>query len=80
MRNSIKWLTVPVMGCLSLTACQETTTTKQTSKTVEAVSAFGAPGDKSTWAYSGKTGIGTSYEQYFNWASDKFPPKSELSC
>jgi len=27
-------------------------------------SAPGAPGAPSTWAYSGKTGIGTSYEQY----------------
>ncbi|NEP58587.1 MAG: glucan 1,4-alpha-glucosidase [Symploca sp. SIO2G7] len=28
--------------------------------------AFGAPGNSSIWAYAGKQGIGTSYEQYVN--------------
>lgn len=42
-------------GALSLAACED----------VEAPDmAPGAPGAASTWAYSGKTGIGTSYEAY----------------
>ena len=28
--------------------------------------AFGVPGASSVWAYAGKTGIGTAYEEYFN--------------
>ncbi len=32
-------------------------------QSIESV-APGAPGDKPFWAYSGKTGIGTSYEAY----------------
>jgi hypothetical protein len=30
------------------------------------VGAPGAPGAASTWSYAGKTGIGTSYEQYLD--------------
>ena len=50
---------------LSLTACQPAP--EQTGTTDKAVSAApGAPGLASTWSFAGKTGIGTSYEQYQN--------------
>ena len=42
-----------------ITGCFKSSDDKQTS-----VAAPGAPGKASTWAYSGKTGIGTSYETY----------------
>ncbi|ALQ08326.1 glucan 1,4-alpha-glucosidase [Pseudoalteromonas sp. Bsw20308] len=51
---------------LGLTACGAQNTnqsqTAQTSKTT----APGAPGNDPFWSYAGKTGIGTSYEQYQN--------------
>ncbi|KAA1156009.1 glycoside hydrolase family 15 protein [Pseudoalteromonas fuliginea] len=51
---------------LGLTACGAQNTnqsqTVQTSKTT----APGAPGSDPFWSYAGKTGIGTSYEQYQN--------------
>ncbi|HBW98517.1 MAG TPA: glucan 1,4-alpha-glucosidase, partial [Pseudoalteromonas sp.] len=52
---------------LGLTACgaQNTSTTNE-STTAQVTSAPGAPGAEPFWAYAGKTGIGTSYEQYQN--------------
>ena len=52
---------------LGLTACgaQNTSTTNE-STTAQGTSAPGAPGAEPFWAYAGKTGIGTSYEQYQN--------------
>lgn len=44
----------------SLNACNETPSRVKLNDTI----APGAPGAPPTWAYSGKTGIGTSYEQY----------------
>ncbi len=44
-------------AALALTACQP-----QQEKSSDI--APGAPGQTSTWSYAGKTGIGTSYEQY----------------
>lgn len=60
------------LGCvllgtlLSLGACDSdnTGTTPNTPNPTSLVTAPGAPGEISTWAYSGKTGIGTSYEAY----------------
>ena len=46
---------------LGLTACSSE---QSVNIAVEQVSAPGAPGVEPFWAYSGKTGIGTSYEQY----------------
>ncbi|MCF2915019.1 glucan 1,4-alpha-glucosidase [Pseudoalteromonas sp. Cn5-37] len=46
---------------LGLTACSSE---QSVNTAVEQVSAPGAPGVEPFWAYSGKTGIGTSYEQY----------------
>ncbi len=46
---------------LGLTACSSE---QSVNTSVEQVSAPGAPGVEPFWAYSGKTGIGTSYEQY----------------
>lgn len=44
-----------------LSACSEKSSSPQ-----QSVTAPGAPGKNSLWAYSGKTGIGTSFEQYTN--------------
>ncbi len=50
---------------LTLAACQPAPEqTVATDKTLSA--APGAPGVASTWSFAGKTGIGTSYEQYQN--------------
>lgn len=50
---------------LSLTACQPAS--EQATQPDKAIStAPGAPGLASTWSFAGKTGIGTSYEQYQN--------------
>ncbi len=38
--------------------------------------AFGAPGNPSVWAYAGKQGIGTSYEQYVN---STYPTTDKIS-
>lgn len=45
-------------SALLLGACSDKSTTS------ESIPAPGAPGNPSVWAYSGKTGIGTSFEQY----------------
>ncbi len=47
---------------LGLTACSSEQSVSTTALTQ--ISAPGAPGVEPFWAYSGKTGIGTSYEQY----------------
>lgn len=52
-------LTATAMA-LALSACGPTNNMEQTSI------APGAPGEKPYWAYSGKTGIGTSYEAYLD--------------
>ena len=48
---------------LGLTACSSEQAINNTQVT-EQLSAPGAPGAEPFWAYSGKTGIGTSFEQY----------------
>ncbi len=48
---------------LVLASCQNSHTDKDST---EITVAPGAPGQASVWAYSGKTGIGTSYEAYHN--------------
>ncbi|VUD61940.1 Glucoamylase [Thalassocella blandensis] len=53
-------LVMSVLG-VSLSGCNSTENDFNSS-----ASAPGAPGQASTWAYSGKTGIGTSFEQYLN--------------
>ncbi len=50
---------------LALAGCQPASQQPATQPTTAAASiAPGAPGQLSTWSYAGKTGIGTSYEQY----------------
>src|SRR5690606_19776790 len=49
-------------GLISLSACNSA---PESSTAVDKI-APGAPGQASTWAYSGKSGIGTSYEAYAN--------------
>ena len=51
---------------LGLTACSSEQTS--TSVITQQLTAPGAPGAEPFWAYSGKTGIGTSFEQYQNGA------------
>jgi len=50
-----------VAASLALIGCNQQ---KDTPTPANAVHAPGAPGAPSTWAYAGKNGIGTSYEQY----------------
>lgn len=47
-------------ACIALAACNKA----PESNAAATASAPGAPGQASTWAYAGKTGIGTSYEAY----------------
>ena len=61
-------ITASFLG-LSLSACSpaEDQSDASTETTTEVVKlAPGAPGVEPTWAFSGKTGIGTSYEPYVN--------------
>lgn len=55
-----------LLGSLALlTGCDSSPKEASTpGKTASALVAPGAPGDKPVWAFSGKTGIGTSYEAY----------------
>ncbi|WP_039912603.1 glucan 1,4-alpha-glucosidase [Cellvibrio mixtus] len=48
-------------GACLLVACSDKSTSPQ-----QPATAPGAPGKRSLWSYSGKTGIGTSFEQYSN--------------
>ncbi|MBW0281351.1 glucan 1,4-alpha-glucosidase [Shewanella xiamenensis] len=58
-----------LIGIASLTGCSPSapntdTSTQTVTKATDAQIAPGAPGNAPTWAFSGKTGIGTSYEPY----------------
>lgn len=59
------WL---LAGALALVACQPASEPSATAPSASSNSATliapGAPGSAPTWSYAGKTGIGTSYEQY----------------
>lgn len=61
MMKSVFTLTL-LSSALLLNACQPASQHAQTEPS--AVTAPGAPGAAATWSYAGKTGIGTSYEQY----------------
>jgi glucoamylase len=54
--------------CVFLSACSNeiSTHTNNSTQTTHATIAPRAPDNTATWAYAGKTGIGTSYEQYTN--------------
>ncbi|MCW3173970.1 glycoside hydrolase family 15 protein [Shewanella subflava] len=54
------------IGLLGLSACSEQPSAKADQITPSAASSVapGAPGAEPVWAFSGKTGIGTSYEPY----------------
>jgi len=80
MKVTIKKLSLALSVSI-LTACQAQTTIGLTEvvdeKTAQAIElnskaepsvAPGAPGQPPVWAYSGKTGIGSSYEQYVDGA------------
>ncbi|MEM5552657.1 glycoside hydrolase family 15 protein [Pseudoalteromonas neustonica] len=53
---------------LGLTACSSEQALTDSPKVTEQLSAPGAPGVDPFWAFAGKTGIGTSFEQYQNGA------------
>jgi glucoamylase len=59
-------LTLVVSSSLLLSSCSDHSSTS--SSAPSDVIAPGAPGNSSVWAYAGKTGIGTSFEQYTNGA------------
>lgn len=59
-------LALAICSSLLLSACSDHSSTSS-GAAADAV-APGAPGNPSVWAYAGKTGIGTSYEQYTNGA------------
>ena len=58
MMNQFFALTA-LTSALMLTGCQKAPATN-------VAVAPGAPGQVSTWSYAGKTGIGTSFEQYLD--------------
>lgn len=58
-------LALVVSSSLLLSACSDHSSTSSSAPTADAT-APGAPGNSSVWAYAGKTGIGTSFEQYTN--------------
>lgn len=60
-----------------LVAC-DTSTPHQQATPLQATSP-GAPGDASVWAYAGKTGIGTAYEQYLQKNYDESAPTGKVS-
>ncbi|WP_394132727.1 glucan 1,4-alpha-glucosidase [Shewanella maritima] len=62
-----KTISVAILG-LGLSACSQQSTTANTEAQAQTQLnvAPGAPGIDPTWAFSGKTGIGTSYEPYVN--------------
>ena len=61
----------------TLVGCQQPATSTAAVKL--AGSAPGAPGETPYWAYSGKTGIGTSYEQYHQLQYSNDAPTSTVS-
>jgi glucoamylase len=52
------------LGFATLSGCNQEQSRTTNTPQAEQLSAPGAPGAASTWAYSGKTGVGTSYEMY----------------
>ncbi|KPZ68311.1 Glucoamylase precursor [Shewanella sp. P1-14-1] len=68
-------INIAIIGAsiFALSACSETTANKDVPTSADTSSAVtqvqiapGAPGAAPTWAFSGKTGIGTSYEPYID--------------
>lgn len=64
-------LTIAVTGFLS--ACSPSSTQTEPAKPIESNIATGAPGNEPTWAFAGKTGIGTSYQAYDKEELEKSP-------
>lgn len=54
------------LACLFISSAIALSACKHSSKEITSTVAPGAPGAAAHWAYAGKTGIGTSYEQYTN--------------
>lgn len=73
--KSSRYLAVLLTAALS--ACG-TATSDQPAAPTQAT-APGAPGNASVWAYAGKTGIGTAYEQYLKKEYDDAAPTGKVS-
>ncbi|QSX28523.1 glucan 1,4-alpha-glucosidase [Shewanella cyperi] len=64
-RPSLAALSLAVAAALTLGGCEQAPDQTQTQSEPSAIKvAPGAPGAAPTWAFAGKTGIGTSYEPY----------------
>ena len=61
-------IALAISSCLLLSACSDQSSTSSSTNNPAESIAPGAPGKAAVWAYAGKTGIGTSYEQYTNGA------------
>ncbi|MGB0833995.1 MAG: glucan 1,4-alpha-glucosidase [Psychrobium sp.] len=57
-------IAVTLASALGLAGCGEKSSAPETAVAPAITAAPGAPGAPSTWAYAGKTGIGSSYEAY----------------
>lgn len=57
-------ISIAIASLITLAGCDKKTTEVQPTNTQAVTIAPGAPGATPYWSYSGKTGIGTSYEQY----------------
>lgn len=74
MKTAISSLSIASVMTIGLAACQENVPSNDPSVPLAAnnteikSTAPGAPGAPPVWAYSGKTGIGSSYEQYVDGA------------
>ncbi len=55
---------IVISSALALSACHEKSPATDSTTAISSAVAPGAPGSASHWSYSGKTGIGTSYERY----------------
>ena len=67
MKNRIAFTTL-LISLAALSACNDQPPATDDSVRSASTIAPGAPGQTPVWAYSGKTGIGTSYEQYVDGA------------
>lgn len=67
-RNNHCFTGLLIASVITLSGCKQTTTPEHdnSSNAEQVLVAPGAPGAAPYWSYSGKTGIGTSYEQYLN--------------
>src|SRR5690606_904477 len=78
MKNRIAFTTL-LLSLAALSACNKQSPTTEGTASSASIIAPGAPGQTPVWAYSGKTGIGTSYEQYVDGAYADNAPTGAVS-